>query len=90
MNWARNRKNRVVLFFDGSPDSNFPREKASFGNVEVRLAFPASADAAILKETKLDPRNRTIVTGDRALADKIKSLKGKIVPVRDFIKRLSP
>lgn len=68
--FARIKKARVTVVFDGGPDSAVP-EGSTFHGVKVFYAERGSdADTRIerLVETSVDPRGLTIVTSDRHLA----------------------
>ena len=84
--FARAKKARVIVVFDGAPDSAFP-EGSAFHGVKVFYAERGSdADTRIqrLVEASTDPRGLTIVTSDRHLAFLVKSRGAAVVRSGEF------
>lgn len=88
MNWARNRKNTVHLFFDGPPDEFFTRPHTSYGKVNVQLISGHPADRAILKKIQIKPESCIVVTDDRNLTDRVKQRRGRTLRLDEFIRRM--
>ncbi len=84
--FARFKKARVTVVFDGAPDSAAP-EGSAFHGVRVLYADRGSdADTRIqhLVEGSLDPRGLTIVTSDRHLAFLVRSRGAMVIRSGDF------
>lgn len=83
--WARN--DSVVVFFDG------PGETCRAGRVTVVHTGHASADDAVIEHLSGAPPGRaaatTLVTSDRALADRCRPLVAEITGSGAFRTRLS-
>lgn len=88
--FARIKKARVTVVFDGGPDSAFP-EGSAFHSVKVLYAKPGSdADSRIvgLVETSTDPRGLTIVTSDQHLGFLVKARGAAVIRSGEFRSRL--
>ena len=84
--FARLKKARVTVVFDGGPDSAVP-EGSTFHGVKVLYAERGSdADTRIerLVETAMDPRGLTIVTSDRHLTFRVRSLGATVIRSGEF------
>jgi predicted RNA-binding protein with PIN domain len=84
--FARCRKARITVVFDGAPDSAFP-EGSALGGVKVLYAERGSnADARIEKlvETARDRRGLTVVTSDRHLAFLVCSCGASVIRSGQF------
>jgi len=84
--FARAKKARVTVVFDGSPDSGIPDGSVHHG-VRVLYAEQGSdADSRIhrLVETSTDPRGLTVVTSDRHLAFLVKSRGAPVIRSGEF------
>jgi predicted RNA-binding protein with PIN domain len=84
--FARIKKARVTVVFDGGADSAFP-EGSAFQGVKVLYAKPGSdADSRIerLVEASTDPRGLTIVTSDRHLAFLVRSRGAAVIRSGEF------
>lgn len=84
--FARLKKARVTVVFDGGPDSAVP-EGSTFHGVKVLYAERGSdADTRIerLVETATDPRGLTIVTSDRHLAFLVRSRGASVIRSGEF------
>jgi predicted RNA-binding protein with PIN domain len=84
--FARGKKARVTVVFDGGPDSAVP-EGSAFHGVKVLYAERGSdADTRIerLVETSTDPRGLTIVTSDRHLAFLVRSRGAAVIRSGEF------
>lgn len=82
-------KNKVIVVFDGYPDSNDSQEAGSLSDSAVSVVFSRSqtADERIKKiaEKFFNPKNTIMVSDDKELRMCIKSLKGKVLGVEEFI-----
>jgi len=82
-------KNRVIVVFDGYPDSNDSQEAGCAVDSTVNVVFSRSetADERIKKiaEKFANPRNTITVSDDKELRLSIKFLKGKVLGVEEFI-----
>ena len=88
--FAKAKKARVTVVFDGAPDRNAP-EGSAFNGVKVLYAERGSdADTRIhrLVESSQDPRGLTVVTSDRHLAFLVRSSGANVVRSGDFRKQL--
>jgi predicted RNA-binding protein with PIN domain len=88
--FARVKKARVTVVFDGGPDSAVP-EGSAFHGVKVLYALRGSdADTRIerLVETATDPRGLTIVTSDRHLAFLVRSRGATVIRSGEFRKQV--
>jgi predicted RNA-binding protein with PIN domain len=88
--FARLKKARVTVVFDGGPDSAVP-EGSAFHGVKVLYAERGSdADTRIehLVETATDPRGLTIVTSDRHLAFLVRSRGATVIRSGEFRKQV--
>jgi predicted RNA-binding protein with PIN domain len=84
--FARLKKARITVVFDGAPDSAVP-EGSAFRGVKVLYAERGSdADTRIerLVESSKDPRGLTIVTSDRHLAFLVRSRGAAIIRSGEF------
>jgi predicted RNA-binding protein with PIN domain len=88
--FARVKKARVTVVFDGGPDSAVP-EGSAFHGVRVLYAERGSdADSRIehLVEASTDPRGLTIVTSDRELAFRVRSRGAAVIRSGQFRSRI--
>ena len=88
--FARAKKARVTVVFDGGPDKVAP-EGSAFHGVRVLYAERGSdADARIerIVETSQDPRGLTVVTSDRHLAFLVRSRGASVVRSGEFRKQI--
>lgn len=88
--FARAKKARVTVVFDGGADSEVP-EGSAFHGVKVLYAERGSnADARIerLVETSPDSRGLTVVTSDRHLAFLVRSRGASVVRSGEFRKQI--
>jgi predicted RNA-binding protein with PIN domain len=84
--FARAKKARVTVVFDGAPDRVAP-EGSAFHGVKVLYADRGSdADTRIqcLVETSPDPRGLTVVTSDRHLAFLVSSRGASVLRSGEF------
>ena len=84
--FARAKKSRVTVVFDGRPDSAVP-EGSSFHGVKVLYADRGSdADTRIerIVETSTDPRGLTIITSDRHLAFLVRARGAVVIRSGEF------
>ena len=88
--FARAKKTRVTVVFDGAPDRLLPEGSAIQG-VKVLFAERGSdADTRIerLVETSSDPRGLTVVTSDRHLAFLVRARGASVIRSGEFRKQL--
>jgi predicted RNA-binding protein with PIN domain len=88
--FARVKKARVTVVFDGAPDTEFP-EGTAYQGVKVLYAERGSnADSRILKlvENATHPRGLSVVTSDRQLGFLAHSSGAKIIRSGEFRKLL--
>ena len=84
--FARARKARITVVFDGAPDHTAP-EGSAFHGVRILYALQGSdADSRIeqLVESSPDPRGLIVVTSDRRLAFAVRSCGAKTVRSGEF------
>jgi predicted RNA-binding protein with PIN domain len=84
--FARIKKARVTVVFDGAPDPNVP-EGSAFRGVKVLYAERGSdADTRIerLVGSSADPRGLTVITSDRHLGFLVRSLGATVVRSGQF------
>jgi len=84
--FARARKVRVTVVFDGAPDRGAP-EGSAFHGVKILYAHQGSdADSRIEKivESLPDPRGMIVVTSDRRLAFAVRSSGARTVRSGEF------
>jgi predicted RNA-binding protein with PIN domain len=84
--FARVKKARVTVVFDGAPDANLP-EGSAFHGVEVLYATPGSdADTRIerIVDSSTDPRGLTVITSDRQLGFLVRSRGASVVRSGEF------
>ena len=88
--FARVKKARVTVVFDGEPDRLMP-EASAFRGVKIFYAEKGSdADARIerLVESSPDPRGLIVVTSDRHLAFAVRSRGAAVVRSGEFRKQV--
>jgi predicted RNA-binding protein with PIN domain len=88
--FARLKKARVTVVFDGSPDRDLP-DAAGFRGVKVLFAERNSdADTRIkrLVENAADKRGLTVVTSDRQLAFAVRACGAAVVRSGEFRKQM--
>jgi predicted RNA-binding protein with PIN domain len=84
--FARLKKVRVTVVFDGGPDSTFP-DGSAFHGVKILYAERGSdADTRIkgLVEASTDPRGLTVVTSDRHLGFLVRSRGALVIRSGEF------
>ena len=88
--FARTRKARVTVVFDGEPDRLMP-DSSAYRGIRVLYAERGSdADTRIerLVESSADRRGITVITSDRALAAKIRGRGASVVRSGEFRRRM--
>src|SRR5215467_11755814 len=88
--FARLRRVRVTVAFDGAPDQKFP-EGSAFKGIQVLYARRgSSADDRIVElvESSKDPRGVTVVTSDRQLGFRVRQRGSKVLRSGEFRKQL--
>ncbi|HEU4390868.1 MAG TPA: NYN domain-containing protein [Blastocatellia bacterium] len=84
--FARIKRARVTVVFDGAPDRDRP-DGSAFQGVKVLYADRGSdADSRILRivESSPDPRGITVVTSDRHLAFLVRSAGASVIRSGEF------
>lgn len=84
LRWARKRKNKITLFFDGPTDEAIPKGRMSFGNVLVLLSPEMPADAMILRLAREKGKSCIVVTDDGELIQKVKPFVQRILSTQQF------
>lgn len=87
-----NRGERVTAVFDGWALPDLP--EGEHGGVAVLYAGRAGADAADdriveLVEAEADPAGLTVVTSDRALAERVERLGAGVIGAGTFLKQIA-
>jgi predicted RNA-binding protein with PIN domain len=79
----RRTRARVLVFFDGAG------ETVSLGSLSVRFSGPTSADDAIVRELARSraPREETVVTADRELAQRARDGGARVLNPDEFWSR---
>jgi len=88
--FARVRKTRITVVFDGAPDRDLP-EGSAFKGVRVLYAHQGSdADTRIerLVESSSDPGGLIVVTSDRRLSFAVRSSKAGTIRSGEFRREL--
>ena len=88
--FARVKKARVTVVFDGSPDRDLP-DGSAYRGVKIFFAEQGSdADSRIVKlvESSKDRRGLTVVTSDRSLAFKVGARGATTIRSGEFRKQL--
>lgn len=88
--FARAKRARVTVVFDGEPDRVAPDDSAVRGVKVLYAERGSDADARIEKlvEASADPRGLTVVTSDRRLAFAVRARGATVVRSGDFRKQL--
>jgi uncharacterized protein YaiI (UPF0178 family) len=82
--FARAKRTRVTLFFDGNEPPSFARH---LGNVTVVFAGRRKADDIIVEQASA-ARDAHVVTSDRELAARVGGRRVEVVDSRDFLRDL--
>ncbi|HEX8154619.1 MAG TPA: NYN domain-containing protein [Thermoanaerobaculia bacterium] len=77
--FARAKRTRVTLFFDGAEPPHFARH---LGGCTVVFSAPRSADDLIVE--RCGGRGVTVVTSDRSLANRVEGRHVKVVAAAKF------
>ncbi|HJQ69887.1 MAG TPA: NYN domain-containing protein [Blastocatellia bacterium] len=88
--FARKKKARVTVVFDGEPDRLMP-DSSAFRGIKVLYSDRGSdADARIrrLVENSPDPRGLVVVTSDRQLASLVRQRGAKVVRSGEFRRQM--
>ena len=82
-------KNKVIVVFDGYPDSNDSQEAGYAFDSTVSVVFSRSLTAderiKIITEKFANPKNTITVSDDKELRLCIRSIKGRVLGVEEFI-----
>jgi hypothetical protein len=84
MPWARERREEVVVVFDGPPRAEVAER---YGSLAVAWSGATSADDRIVEMVAREPRRWTVVTADRELAARCRSAGGRVSSVRELAER---
>lgn len=84
--FARLKKTRVSVVFDGGPDSSLPEGSAVQGVKVLYAERGSDADSRIqsLVESSSNPRGLTVVTSDRHLAFLVRSRGARVIRSGEF------
>ena len=84
--FARIKKTRVTVVFDGEPDRLMPEASALRGVKVLYAARGSDADTRIerMVETSPDPRGLTVITSDRHLAFLVRSRGASVIRSGQF------
>lgn len=88
--FARLRRVRVTVAFDGPPDRKFP-EGSAFKGIQILYARRgSSADDRIVElvESSKDPRGITVVTSDRQLGLRVRQRGGSVLRSGEFRRQM--
>lgn len=88
--FARLKKVRVSVAFDGAPESGFP-DGSSFQGVKIFYHERGSnADTRIKRLVEASKERQTlfVITSDRALADYVRRSGAKVINCREFRQRM--
>jgi predicted RNA-binding protein with PIN domain len=88
--FARAKKTRITVVFDGSPNQEFP-EGSAFRGIKILYAEKGSdADSRILRlvESLKDRRGFTIITSDRSLAFQVRARGAQVMRSGEFRRQL--
>jgi len=88
--FARLRRVRVTVAFDGAPDRTFP-EGSAFKGIQILYARRGSnADDRIVElvESSKDARGITVVTSDRQLGLRVRQRGGNVLRSGEFRKQM--
>jgi len=88
--FARLRRVRVTVAFDGAPDRTFP-EGSAFKGIQILYARRGSnADERIVEfvESSRDARGITVVTSDRQLGLRVRQRGGNVLRSGEFRKQM--
>jgi predicted RNA-binding protein with PIN domain len=89
--FARDKRTRVTVVFDGEPDETLGREEMELGDLRVLFAGrTADADSRILRILREadDPAGYVVVTSDRALAERVKRFRSRQITSLSFRRSL--
>lgn len=84
MPWARERRDEVVVVFDGPPCAEVAER---YGPLAVEWSGAASADDRIVERVARDPARWTVVTADRELAARCRAAGGKVMRAGELAER---
>ncbi|MEO8503714.1 MAG: hypothetical protein ABI609_07465 [Acidobacteriota bacterium] len=82
--WARGRSDRMVLVFDGPPQTDLADR---YGALEVRWSGRDSGDAVLLRVVSERPQDWQLLTNDRELARRCGDLGVRHLPLSSLVKR---
>ena len=88
--FARIKKTRITVVFDGAPDRELP-EASAFRGVKILFAeLGSDADTRIIKcvEAARDRRGITVVTSDRNLQFRVRACGASVIRSGEFRKQL--
>jgi len=90
LDFVRGRRVSVTVVFDGPPPEGAP-EREVLGRVTVLYSGRRSADDLIVQRIPrgAQARSFTVITGDRELAQRARSAGANVIPVSQWMTRLS-
>jgi len=89
--FAKAKKVRVAVAFDGAPEANFP-DNSTFQGVKIHYHERGSNADARIKQIVEDSRERRtlfVVTDDRSLGECIRRSGAKVMSCREFRSRMA-
>lgn len=84
MPWARERRDEVVVIFDGPARAEVA---ARYGALAVEWSGAAPADDRIVERVERHPARWIVVTADRELAARCRAAGGKVIDARELTER---
>lgn len=84
MPWARERRDEVVVVFDGPARAEVAER---YGALSVAWSGATSADERIVEMVARQPARWTVVTADRELASRCRAAGGRVSTVRELAER---
>lgn len=84
MPWARERRDEVVVVFDGPPSAEVAER---YGALAVAWSGATSADDRIVEMVARQPSRWTVVTADRELSARCRAAGGRVMAVRELAER---
>lgn len=84
MPWARERRDEVVVVFDGPPRAEVAER---YGALAVAWSGTTSADDRIVEMVARQPARWTVVTADRELAARCRTAGGRVMTAGELAER---
>jgi predicted RNA-binding protein with PIN domain len=89
--FARSKRTKVTVVFDGDPEPGIGGHEMRLGDVQVVFAGRATdADSLILEilSAARDPASHVLITSDRALGERAKLHRARVITSRNFRRTL--